>query len=146
MLIPKPSTVILELHPLHPVCGFCNSHDLTEKPTNLAGLRLPARLCNLLTLILHRLLLSAHSILLHNPRLPPPRLIPRTNPRSLGALHQGKIQPGHAKVAEGRPGGEVADKGGVWGDDGNVGLAVSGVGGDLSGAQLLGEGLRGFGG
>lgn len=132
--IPKSSPLMLQLHPLYPLCNLTSSHYSPQNASNFTWFSLPNGLLHLSYLFFRGVLLSAHPPLLHNPRFTSHRLLDRPITRHTGLVYEREIQSFDAEIAAGHERGEAAGESGVWDFHGNAANAGVGLGTDLHGA------------
>lgn len=130
-----------ELHSLHPLRHLSGSHRPSPNAPNFNGHGIPNDFRHLDSLLLCRVLLSAHPPLLHNPRFSPTRLAGRAAARHIGIVHQRAQHHVVDQVTTGPERGQAVGEVGMRGSDGDADDAGVGVGDELRGAELLGEGV-----
>ncbi|CAB4318516.1 unnamed protein product [Prunus armeniaca] len=132
---------MFEFHSLHTLCHFSSSYYPPQDAPNVNGHGIPDDFWHLNSLLLCRLLLSAHPPLLHNPCFTSPCLTDRTIAWHIGLVYQRAFYHFNAQVAPGPERGQAFGEVGMWGSDGNVDDADGSTGVELCGAELLGQGL-----
>ncbi|KAL6274329.1 hypothetical protein ACE6H2_025021 [Prunus campanulata] len=90
---------MFEFHSLHTLCHFSSSYYPPQDAPNFNGHGIPNDFWHLNSLLLCRLLLSAHPPLLHNPCFASPRLADQTIAWHIGLVYQRAFYHFNAQVA-----------------------------------------------
>uniref|UniRef100_A0A6N2KYE2 Uncharacterized protein n=1 Tax=Salix viminalis TaxID=40686 RepID=A0A6N2KYE2_SALVM len=115
---PKSSPFLLEFHSFYPFLSFFSSHNSPKNASDFNGLCITCRLLHFSPLLLRGLLLPAHSLLFHYPRLSSPRLSSWAAPEHTGLVYKREQRP-----QRGQASGEI----GMRGFDGDAHNAAGGV-------------------